>query len=310
MLRRDFGPEDRYSLTPSVFLTYTFNKDIDSNKWDKGLYNYRDKGAALEFDMREAIVREGEFNGTVQYYKRRYPNYASLLSLTGLDLSTGLNAEKDEKDYHGLLLKGGYSLHRPVGFSFEPQYALLYRDLDDKKVVDSDGVLTPKGQKDYQHTLDLNLWYTFDIGGGLKLGVALRGEIKRGNQNYYDGMETIILSDDEFTPDYYDYNLYRIIPNISYTFAYFPLTANVYFSYLKRHYTDRKATYPNGAYKPDLERDVEQTVNVRLAYDLSDHWSLVGQWEHTQARSNYDDERVYRYDYTINDYAIGVAFRY
>lgn len=310
MLRRDFGPRDRYSLTPSVFLTYTFNKDIDSERWNEGLYNYRDKGGSLEFDMREAIVPEGLFNCTVQYYKRRYPNYASLLSLTGLDLSTGLNVEKNEKDYDGLLLKSGYSHERPIGFSFQTQYALLYKDLDDKKVVDSDGVLTSDGQEDYQHTVDLNLWYTLDIGGGLRVGMDLRGGLKRSNQNYYDGMETIILSDDEFTSDYYDYNQYRIVPNISYTLAFFPLTASVSYSYQEIRYTDRKAAFADGSYKSDLERDVERVVNFRLSYDLSDRWKLIGQWDHTEARSNNDDERVYRYDYVINTYAIGVAFQY
>lgn len=310
MLRRDFGPRDRYSLTPSLFLTYTFNKDIDSDKWDDGLYNYRDKGASLQFDIREALVREGKLNLTVQRYKRRYPNYASLLSLTGLDLSTGLNVERNEKDYWGLLLKGGYTWEKPLGFSFETQYALLHKDLIDKKVVGADGVLTATGQEDYQHTLDLNFWYTIDIGGGLKLGVDLRGDLKRSNQNYYDGMETIILSDDEFTSDYYDYNRYRIVPNISYTLAFFPITASISYSYQKTRYTDRKAAFTDGSYKSDLQRDVEQAVDVRLSYDFSDHWSVIGQWEHTEARSNYDDERVYRYDYVINTYAIGVAFRY
>jgi len=310
MLRRDFGPGDRYSLTPSVFLTYTFNKDIDSDNWDEGLYNYRDKGVSLEFDTREAFARDGKFNCTIQYYKRRYPNYASLLSLTGLDLSTGLNVEKNEKDYHGLILKGGYSWERPLGFSFETQYSLFYKDLDDKKLVDANGVLTSKGQDDYLHTVDCNMWYTLDVGGGLKLGVDLRGGVKRSNQNYYDGMETVILSDDEFTPHYYDYDRYRIVPNISYTLAFLPVTASVSYSYQKTSYTDRKATFPDGSYKSDLERDVEQTVNIRLSYDLSDHWSIIGQWEHTEARSNYDDERVYRYDYVLNTYALGVAFRY
>jgi hypothetical protein len=51
MFRKDFGPRDRYSLTPSVFMTYTFNKDIDAADWNDGLYNYRDLGASLEFDM-------------------------------------------------------------------------------------------------------------------------------------------------------------------------------------------------------------------------------------------------------------------
>jgi hypothetical protein len=310
MFRKDFGPRARYSLTPSVFMTYTFNKDIDAAHWGDGLYNYRDLGGSLQFDMREVFVKEGTINLTAQYYKRRYPNYASLLSLTGLDLSSGLNVEKNEKDYHGVLVKGGYSMVKSLGFSFQTQYALLQKDLDDKKVVGSDGVLTSEGQKDYLHTLDLNLWDTLDVGGGLKLGLDLRGGMNRSNQNYYDGMETIILSDDEFTPHFYDYFLYRISPNISYTFPLFPLTATAAYAYQKTRFTDRKATFKDGSYKSEFEKDTEQAINFRLSYELSTHWSLVGVWEHIMARSNYDDQRVYRYDYTINNYSIGIAFKY
>jgi len=140
--------------------------------------------------------------------------------------------------------------------------------------------------------------------------VNLRGGLKRSNQNYYDGMETILLSDDEFTPDYYDYNQYRIIPNISYTLAFFPLTASLSYRYQNTRYTDRRAAFQDGMYKADLQRDVEQGVTAGLRYDFSDHWSAVAQWDHTEARSNYDDERVYRYDYVINTYALGIAFRY
>jgi len=310
MFRKDFGPRARYSLTPSVFTTYTFNKDIDAADWDDGLYNYRDVGGALEFDMREVFVKEGTINLTAQYYKRRYPNYASLLSLTGLDLQSGLNVEKNEKDYHGVLVKGGYSMVKSLGFSFETQYALLQKNLDDKKVVSSDGILTSEGQKDYLYTLDLNLWHTLDVGGGLKLGLDLRGGLNRSNQNYYDGMETIIITDDKFTSDYYNYAMYRISPNISFTFPLFPLTAGAAYAFQKTRFTDRKATFANGSYKPDLERDIEQTISFRLSYELSSHWNLVGLWEHTKASSNYDDERVYRYDYTINNCSIGVAFKY
>ncbi len=310
MLRMDFGPRAHNSLTPSVFMTYTFNKDIDAGDWNDGLYNYRDFGGAMEFDMREVFVKEGAINLTAQYYKRRYPNYASLLSLTGLDLKSGLNTEKNEKDYHGVLVKGGYSMAKPSGFSFETQYALLQKDLDDKKVVGTDGVLKSEKQMDYLHTLDLNLWHTLDVGGDLKLGVDLRGGLNRSNQNYYDGMETIILSDDQFTPDYYNYTMYRISPNISFTFPLFPLTASATYAFQKIRFTDRKATFADGSYKPELERDIEQSFNFRLSYELSTHWSLIGVWEHIKARSNYDDERLYRYDYIIDNYSIGVAFQY
>lgn len=315
-IRKDFGKGRLYSLSPSVFYTATYNKDIDSAQWQDGLYNYRDLGASLQFDRRALLGKEGSLSLTAQYYKRRYPNYASLLSLTGLDLrdpvtgQSAINTEKNEKDYHGILFKANYTWMRPIGFSWETQYALLYKDLDDKKVVGSDGVLTSEGEEAYLQTMDVNLWYTLDIGGGLKLGVDLRGGFNRSNQNYYDGMQTLTLADDVFLHAYYDYNLYRIRPNISYRLATYPLTLSLSYSYQKTLYRERKAQNPDGTYKDNNQRDWEYTFTFGLQYDFNRNWSVLGQYEHITADSNNEDERVYRYDYTINNFSVGVAFRY
>jgi len=55
MVRFDFGERARYSLTPSVFHSATYNKDVETDDWDAGLYNYRDYGGGLDFDMRQVF---------------------------------------------------------------------------------------------------------------------------------------------------------------------------------------------------------------------------------------------------------------
>ncbi len=316
MFRKDFGRHNAYSITPSVFYTATYNKDIDAARWQDGLYNYRDLGVSLQFDRRGFLDRLGKVSLTAQYYRRRYPNYASLLSLTGLDLRnpvTGqseINVEKNEKDYHGILFKGNYLHLKPLGFSVKGQYSVLYKNLDDKKVVGSDGVLTSEGEKGYLNTLSVDTWYTFDIGGGLKVGLGLVGSFNRSNQNYYDAMQTLTLADDEFTPSYYDYNLYKLEPSLSYTLANYPLTLRVSYAYQKTLYRHRKAQYPNGVYKDEKQRDKEHDLSMGFQYEFSRNWSILGQWEYVSAESNNDDERVYRYDYTINNFSLGVSLRY
>ncbi len=310
MLRKDFGERVRYSITPSAFWTWTYNKDAETAGWSDGLYNYRDVGGGLEFDMREAFSEDGKLSLGAQYYRREYPNFASLLSITGLDTAAGIATERWEKDYHGILGTAGYSCVKPLGFSWETEYSLLYKTLDDKKVVDSNGVLTAEEQEDYVHSLDLNFWHTLDIDGGLKLGLDLNGTMYRSNQNFWDERIAGLFSSQKFTKDYYDYNSYRISPNISYTFALIPLTPSLSYAYQRTEYTDRKAKYSNGDYANDEQYDTQDEIELSLRYDLTDNWSIKAQWQTIVARSNSEDERVYRYDYQIDNYSIGVMYKY
>ncbi|MBW2109366.1 MAG: hypothetical protein JRI36_11985, partial [Deltaproteobacteria bacterium] len=54
----------------------------------------------------------------------------------------------------------------------------------------------------------------------------------------------------------------------------------------------------------------QQEFVLGLEYDLTDNWSLLAQWENLRQRSNNEDERTYRYGYTMNTYLVGVSFKY
>lgn len=310
MVRFDFGDRAQYSLTPSVFHTATFNRDRETSGWRDGLYNYRDYGAGVDFDMRQVYGDAGTLSFGVQYYQRKYPNYASLLSQTGLDLNGQQNVERNEKDYHGMIGKAGYGWIKPLGLSWNAEYSLLYKRLDDKRVVDSNGVLTGDKQRDYLHSLDVNCKYVFDIAGGLKLGLDLNGSLNDSNQNYWDEKITGLFSSQKYTSDYYDYTSYRIRPNISYTFALWPLTPSISYSYYRVTYDERKAKYSNGDYKSDHHYEQQQAFVLGLEYDLTDNWSLLAQWENLVQRSNNEDQRTYRYAYSMDTYMLGVSFKY
>jgi hypothetical protein len=47
-----------------------------------------------------------------------------------------------------------------------------------------------------------------------------------------------------------------------------------------------------------------------LQYYLTDNWSIIGLWQNLTQRSNNEDERTYRYEYTLNNYSLGVAYKY
>ena len=315
MLRIDFGRGRRYSITPSFFHTRTYNKDIEPGGWSQGLYNYRDTGISLDFDTRKLGFGGG--NGRlklgVQYYQRRYPNYDSLLDLADVKNNLSLlNTEKDEKDYHGIIASANYGWSKERGFSWAADYSMLYKMLDDKKVVNSHGVLSSEKQRDYMHSLKLKLSYFFDINidGRLAAGLDLNGGLKRSNQNYYDGMGTSDWHDDVPTSNYYDYDSYRISPNISYTFALLPLTTSLSYSYQKIDYTDRRAKESSGAYKNEKQYETEREIDFNLTYDLDGNWKLLAQIQQIVARSNNDDERIYQYDYEITNYTVRASFNF
>ena len=312
MFRMDFGKGSRYSITPSFFYTETYNKDIEPGDWSEGLYNHRDAGGGVDFDMRELGFGGGDgvLKLGVEFYKRRYPNYTAPRYVKTAMGKVELIG--DEKDHNAAIARARYNWTNEIGFSWDAEYYLLYKKFDDNKVLNSNGRLTSTEQRDYLHSLDLKCWYIMDnMDGRLRVGLDLNGSLKDSNQNYYDGMGTLYTFDDDvFLPDFYDYRSYQIRPTISYTFALFPLTPNFAYSYQKTDYTDRRARFSNGLYKNDKQWETLEDVEIGLSYDLTKNWALLAQWQHIIARSNNDDERVYRYDYRINNYSVGVSYSF
>jgi len=307
MLRIAFGENRRYALTPSVFYTTTYNKDVEGGDWDDGLYNYRDRGGGLDFSIREMGFGDGD--GTLrlgaQYYEREYPNYTSLL-----DLAKGLGEEEDERDYNAVLAKIAYHWAKPFGFSWGADYYVLYKRLEDKKVVNFNGVLTSDEQRDYLHGLTLRLSYVPEALSDLRLGLDLSGSLYDSNQNYYDGMGTIGLDDDEYLHDFYDYISYRIRPSISYTFPLFPLTASVSYAYQQLDYTERRAQNRNGDYKSDEQYEIQEEITIGLRYALLENLSVFTRYQYLSVDSNNENETVYKYDHIVDYYYAGVSLSF
>jgi len=308
LMRTNFGENGRFSLAPSAFYAQTYNKDITSEESWEGLYNYRDIGGGLDFTAGDVGFAGGMgiFAFGAQIYSRKYPNYASLL-----DLATGVGAEVDNKDYHGVLVRTGYSWLKNLGFSWTANYSGLFKRLDTKLVVNENGLLTGDHQNDQLHTLDLSAWFLFSTG--IRIGLGANFGLNDSNQNWYDAKGTAALDDDVFIPDYYDYYFYRVNPNVSYTFGMFglfPFTLSYAFSFQELFYTDRRARFADGNYKPDDQEDKLQEHFVGLRYEYNRRMSFILQFQHITNRSNNDDERVYQYNYKIYNYYAGVHLRY
>ncbi len=306
MFRFNFGERGRLSLTPSIFYSETWNKDVDGGGWDDGLYNYRDKGAGLDFGIRYVDPGDdgrGRFRLGVQVYDREYPNYRSLL-----DLATGLGIEEDERDYLGILFRMGYRWTGRSGLSWGGQYYLLAKRLEDKKVVDSNGILTQQGQRDYLQDFRVEVSYLPEFADGLLLGLELGGILNDSNQNYYDGMGTTPLADDVFIAGFYDYISFRVCPRLSYKLSYFPLTLNLEYSYQRTNYSKRMAQDTSGAYKSDKQHETRHDITLGARYGLRRNLDVYARWQHLEVDSNNDYTGVYQYSHTVNNYSVGLSW--
>jgi len=307
MCRIKFGENDRYFIVPSFFHTRTYNKDVEGAGWDDGLYNYRDYGGGLDFgveDLGFGNAKDGNLRFGLQYYNRDYPNYDSLL-----DLAIGNSVEKDERDYTGILGKVRYVWRQDTGFSWSADYYLLYKMLDDKKVVDvPSGVLSSDDQRDYLHSLSGRMLYDIpDFGNRLRVGVDLNWSLYGSNQNYYDGMGTIDLSDDVPIEDFYDYYSYSVRPNASYTFTAFPVSTGLSYSYQRLEYSGRRAQHSDGTYKSDKQYEVQHVVGLNMRYRLRDNLGLFGQYQYVDVSSNNDYDSVYEYNHTVHTLYLGIS---
>ena len=304
ILRMDFGENDRYSIKPHVFFTVDLNKDTDHADWNDGLYNYKDLGGGIDFKMRDLGWSDAEGVMTLgfQLYEREYPNYTSLL-----DLAAGLNTETDEKDYLGLILNAEYEWTKEMGLSWAVEYSLLIKWLDDKKVVDLNGVLTSQEQEDYLHMLETRFWYFFK--SGFRVGLDLEANMQESNQNYYEGFGGAGAT--VATEDYYDYCSYRITPSLSFQFRIIPLTLFASFSYQELEYDDREAKNSAGdGYIGDKQYEKEKSSTIGARYSFNENFSLICQWEHVDVSSNNRYEEVYKYNYWTDAYSIGISYKF
>ncbi len=311
MLSIYFGEDSRYSLTPAVFYTATWNKDEGQGaSWGSGLYNYRDEGVGLDFQMRRVFGEYGNLKIGMQYYDRRYPNYTNILWEYDQSLGNPTRTYEDEKDYRGIIAMLGYSWITDSGFSWAIDYSLLYKEFDDKKILDSNGIMSQSEvQEDYVHELVLGSWYLFDdIAGGLKLGLDFVFRIYDSNENnlYYENAGNWDVND-----DYFSYRSYRLVPNVTYKFEQMPLTVTASYSYEKVDYSDRWALDSGGLWAGrDEQWDSLNQVIFGLRFEVSEKMNVLAQCEYLKGRSNNDDESVYVADYRLNNFLVGFKYSF
>jgi len=299
---------EKTTLKLDGLLRYHYVKESGYD-WSKGLYDYEDLGIAgsVEYFFVKERTQRRSFSIGGEFYQREYPNYASLIALASVTAP-----ETNEKDYKGYrpILRYNY-LNEGLGCSIF--YSPLYKDFDDKKVIDSNGVLTSDEREDWFHYANIKLSYLLE-DTPLLLGLGLTGILVDSNQNYYDSKGTVGLGDDVATENYYSFKSLSLNPTPTYLYKFedkkTPATFTLGYAYLIRDYDDRKAQRSDSTYTDDTQLDQTHTVSLEITYPINEHISAIALASYTKGLSNMKYESYYRYRYDSSFLGGGLRIKY
>ncbi|MFQ5896371.1 MAG: peptidoglycan-associated lipoprotein Pal, partial [Nitrospinota bacterium] len=290
-LRYDFL--EHFSVSPHFFATWVFTRETADEDWGDGLYDYQDLGVGFDFKAAREVA-EGEEDSaklTFQFFDREYPNFIALgftLAQQGT-LGPEFLKVKHEKDFTGYLARVGVERKRRTGLLARLEYTFLHKLFEEDRAIEPDPafplgqVLTGERRRDSVHTLSGHVGYGWERGLVSlvpKLNFLVRDN--QSNQNFNDTTAPLTFPNNEFTKDYFDYTLYQIGPEVSYTFPlpFAPvqdrlLTTTLSYTHEIRDYDTRPAKNRDGSLKGESEEDVTDTVALTFVLTLSERWALL-----------------------------------
>jgi hypothetical protein len=305
-LRKEFQPG--WFLKFTGLGTWNLMKETPDDKWTKGLYDYYDVGGNIEL---RRIVRPDEMTEqssslAFQYYRRTYPNFQTLVSST-----TVTPPEVNEKDYDGLRLTARFETNVPGVSRWYAEPYVEDKLYIDKHLVNEDGTLSPdKMRVDLEAGLNVGAVYVPQKLSRFSFSVDGNYSFNNSNMDYYDSRNSISLSDDVFTPDYYNYNSFDLQPSLEYAHPFGEgkaIRLRVGYSALYRLYASRKALSIAGDYTDHEQRDWEQSYFAAVNIPFTKTFSWITNYSYTHVTSNQKFEDYYRYNYDSYQIKSGVS---
>lgn len=304
---------DRFGYRLEIFGALNYLKETRDESFGKGLYDYWDLGLSLNLTNRilSATKEKSLFlSSNLQYFRREYPNYKSLISLAPVTAP-----EKNEKDFDGIRLSFQIEQNKEDGSYLKLNSSLLTKFFIDKRLIGEDGILIMnKKRRDYVFETDIDIRHI--IAKRWTLGFDNSIVYNHSNLGFYDSRDTVLpgqLGDDVFTKNYYTYTSITIHPYIIYSYPINntkKISIRLGYTYLVRDYTDRKAQLSDGTYTDTDQRDTEQTFHIGLTYPLTRQLSLITSFDYTIADSNQKYEKYYRYSYDVYQMMSGLSFSF
>lgn len=302
--------DDDWASRVTGLATWSFLKETQDESFGRGLYDYRDFGAS--FDLRQTLTvdetKQHNYSWGIQYFRRTYPNFKSLISL-----ATVTAPETDEKNFDGIRSSFGVEENVIRGISWEFKPSLLLKYFTDKKLIGDDGVLkSGDKRRDYVLSGDLNTDWPFKEGRWV-LSADNTVSYNHSNLDFYDSRDTLTLSDDVFTKNYYTYFTAFAYPYITY---YHPMGKDKKFalrggySFSLRDYPGRRVQEENGAYADTKQRDKEHAVHFSSSYPITKELFWVAYFDYSRVRSNQKYEKFYLYTYNVYQIQTGISVEF
>ncbi len=309
-LSAKYLPTRKTIISPYLFGGWDFNVETDDEEWGDGLYDYHEFGSGIDFDYIVYDLQDERIilNSGFKWYLRHYPNFQTLISLASITAP-----EEDEKDFHALEFETGWNYTRRKNLSLGLKYSLFLKFFTDKKVIDADGVLKNNKRSDVRNTLRLETYYAANPDKGLQANCIIEFAYNTSNQNFYDSRNTVTLTDDVYTPSYFDYLSLQIQPQLSYIFRKKDKTIAILtcgYDMTMRDYRKRLAQNAAGIYSTDEQRDYQHIFETTISIPIDEHINWVTGYDYTINKSNMDFERYYEYNYTMHRVLTGIAINY
>ncbi|MGE5280492.1 MAG: hypothetical protein ACM3L6_07110 [Deltaproteobacteria bacterium] len=304
-LRKEFRPD--WFVTLKALGTWNFVHESHEEVWGRGLYDYRDAGVAVEL---KHTVKKDEmialYLGAVEYYRRQYPNFATLISSASVT-----PPERREKDYDGYKLRLRAEAATPDGLRGYLEGRYLYKAFLDKHLVLEDGTLDTRKQRQ-DHEIDLEGGFSAPLPwDGFAVCLDSSYTHNFSDLGYYDSRNTVILTDDVYTPRYFGYDSFDVTPAVEYRRPVGEqkvLRLRLGYGYMHRYYSHRRSQDAAGNYLAQEQSDRQHEYFALLYIPLTKQIGFVTKYSWITARSNQKYEAYYRYNYDSYSIKSGISW--
>lgn len=298
-----------YQLKPSLFSalgfapSYTKELIIETKdeSWGSGTFDNERTGGSIYYGWEGRLWIDSRLD--LNIYQVKYPNYKSLASQGfGSELKTSTNV----LDFNAIDLSFTTTriFYKPGNSRLNLYLLISNRNFPDQKIIKKDGTLSDDLRKDtylslgaaFQRKIDKKKVQHF-VSGAMAI-TALNS-----NQNSFDADNL------KFIPEFYSYSEIKIYPTYGIIYKNFDIYGTLDFSL--RNYK-RFAQDEDGNY---LDAKIIQgitTFRIDAYYRIPGVKNLTGMITGAvrSSSSNTKFEKVYRYNYSSENFLIGINYSF
>lgn len=293
--------KDFNKIKPRVSYTKALIQETKDESWGDGLFDYNTISAGVEFEQEKP---HGTFTESYDYFKARYPNYASLISQSAsIDTTTfnelSANAGTDVLDNASHRFAFSYRWF-PGKMFMSSGLDFTYTTYGDQSLVSKTGAFKSDKRRDMTFGLDFKAQKPVKP---LDLSFTANLDYLTSNQNSYDAART------KYIEDYYSYFQGEIGPALNFYFKN-DSSFGYSLSFKKMYYLGRLAQDASGNYKASKVNQEFWLNSLYLRYPLMKKFFAKAIYSYQASSSNMRYEAGYRYNYRASTWLVGVDWEF